>query len=167
MIQTYNILSLLLDYPTETLWDSRNEVLPALMAEGVLNEKALDRIRSFLNYVATFDNARCWQAAYSDLFDTATKTNLYLFDMVYGTSRDRGQAMVDLKEEYLKAGLMPTEDELPDYLPMYLQYVASMGSKTEAHAAIDDIRGVLSKMDDRFRKERHPYEPLIALLKEL
>ena len=72
-----------------------------------------------------------------------------------------------LKEEYLKAGLMPTEDELPDYLPMYLQYVASMGSQTEAHAAIDDIRGVLSKMDDRFRKERHPYEPLIALLKEL
>ena len=50
---------------------------------------------------------------------------------------------------------------------MYLQYVASMGSKTEAHAAIDDIRGVLSKMDDRFRKEQHPYEPLIALLKEL
>ena len=167
MIQTYNILSLLLDYPTETLWDNRNEVLPALMAEGVLNEKALDRIRSFLNYVATFDNARSWQAAYSDLFDTATKTNLYLFDMVYGTSRDRGQAMVDLKEEYLKAGLMPTEDELPDYLPMYLQYVASMGSKTEAHAAIDDIRGVLEKMEHHFRKERHPYEPLIALLKEL
>ena len=61
MIQTYNILSLLLDYPTETLWDSRSEVLPALMAEGVLNEKALDRIQSFLNYVATFANARSWQ----------------------------------------------------------------------------------------------------------
>ena len=60
-----------------------------------------------------------------------------------------------------------TEDELPDYLPMYLQYVASMGSKTEAHAAIDDIRGVLEKMEHRFRKEQHPYEPLIALLKEL
>ena len=131
----------------------------------MLGEDALRSVRTFLDYVATFDNARSWQAAYSDLFDTSTKTNLYLFDMVYGTSRE--QAMVDLKEEYLKAGLMPVEDELPDYLPMYLQYVASMGSKTEAHAAIDDIRGVLSKMDDRFRKEQHPYEPLIALLKEL
>ena len=167
MIQTYNILSLLLDYPTETLWDNRNDILPTLTADDVLGEDALRSVRTFLDYVATFANARSWQAAYSNLFDTSTKTNLYLFDMVYGTSRDRGQAMVDLKEEYLKAGLMPVEDELPDYLPMYLQYVASMGSKAEAHAAIDDIRGVLSKMDDRFRKEQHPYEPLIALLKEL
>ena len=167
MIQTYNILSLLLDYPTETLWDNRNDILPTLTADDVLGEDALRSVRTFLDYVATFDNARSWQAAYSDLFDTSTKTNLYLFDMVYGTSRDRGQAMVDLKEEYLKAGLMPTEDELPDYLPMYLQYVASMGSQTEAHAAIDDIRGVLEKMEHHFRKERHPYEPLIALLKEL
>ena len=87
--------------------------------------------------------------------------------MVYGTNRDRGQAMVDLKEEYLRAGLMPAEDELTDYLPMYLQYVANMDDAAEAHAAIDDIRGVLTKMDERFAKEQHPYEPLIAVLKEL
>lgn len=167
MIQTYNILSLLLDYPTQQLWDSRGEVLPVLKAEGVLNGNMFDRVRSFLDYVTAFTDARSWQAAYSDLFDTSTKTNLYLFDMVYGTSRDRGQAMVDLKEEYLRAGLMPAENELPDYLPMYLQYVANMDSATEAHAAIDDIRGVLTKMDERFAKEQHPYEPLIAVLKEL
>ena len=89
MIQTYNILSLLLDYPTAELWNSREEVLPALTAEGVLSVKALGSVRSFLDYVATFADARSWQAAYSDLFDSSTKTNLYLFDMVYGTSRDR------------------------------------------------------------------------------
>lgn len=167
MIQTYNMLSLLLDYPTAELWDSRDEVVPALQAEGVLNDDALSRVKTFLDYVVSFADARSWQAAYSDLFDSSSKTNLYLFDMVYGTSRDRGQAMVDLKEEYLKAGLMPAEDELPDYLPMYLQYVANMDSTAEVHAAIDDIRGVLTKMDERFTKEQHPYEPLIALLKEL
>ena len=167
MIQTYNILSLLLDYPTQQLWGSRGEVLPVLKAEGVRNGNMFDRVRSFLDYVTAFTDARSWQAAYSDLFDTSTKTNLYLFDMVYGTSRDRGQAMVDLKEEYLRAGLMPAEDELPDYLPMYLQYVANMDDAAKAHAAIDDIRGVLTKMDERFAKEQHPYEPLIAVLKEL
>ena len=114
MIQTYNILSLLLDYPTAELWNSRDEVLPVLTAEGVLSGNMLDSVRSFLDYVTAFTEARSWQAAYSDLFDTSTKTNLYLFDMVYGTSRDRGQAMVDLKEEYLRAGLMPAENELPD-----------------------------------------------------
>ena len=74
--------------------------------------------------------------------------------------------MVDLKEEYLKAGLMPAEDELPDYLPMYLQYVANMDSVEQARSAMDDIRGVITKMDERFAKEQHPYEPLIAILKE-
>ena len=150
MIQTYNMLSLLLDYPTAELWDSRADILPALRAEGVLSEASLSKVETFLGYVASFADARSWQAAYSDLFDTQTKTNLYLFDMVYGTSRDRGQAMVDLKEEYLKAGLMPAEDELPDYLPMYLQYVANMDDLARARAAIDDIRGVLTKMDERF-----------------
>lgn len=167
MIQTYNILSLLLDYPTAELWDCREEVLPAFTTEGVLSEKALGSVRSFLDYVAMFTDVRSWQAAYSDLFDSSTKTNLYLFDMVYGTSRDRGQAMVDLKEEYLRAGLMPAEDELPDYLPMYLQYVANMVNEAEAHAAIDDIHDVLSKMDELFTKEQHPYEPLICVLKEI
>ena len=126
MIQTYNILSLLLDYPTAELWDSRADILPALRAEGVLSEALLSKVETFLGYVASFADA----------------------------------------QEYLKAGLMPAEDELPDYLPMYLQYVANMDDLAQARAAIDDIRGVLTKMDDRFAKEQHPYESLIALLKE-
>lgn len=166
MIKTYNILSLLLDYPSVELWESRSEIMPVLRDEKILSVKSLAKVETFLNYVSSFPDVRSWQAAYSDVFDTSSKTNLYLFDMVYGTSRDRGQAMVDLKEEYLKAGLMPAEDELPDYLPMYLQYVANMDSAEQARSAMDDIRGVITKMDERFAKEQHPYEPLIAILKE-
>ena len=54
MIQTYNILSLLLDYPTETLWDNRNDILPTLTADDVLGEDALRSVQTFLDYVATF-----------------------------------------------------------------------------------------------------------------
>lgn len=70
MIQTYNILSLLLDYPTAELWDSRTDILPALRAEGVLSVALLSKVETFLGYVASFADARSWQAAYSDLFDT-------------------------------------------------------------------------------------------------
>ena len=49
---------------------------------------------------------------------------------------------------------------------MYLQYVANMDSVEQARSAMDDIRGVITKMDERFAKEQHPYEPLIAILKE-
>lgn len=166
MIKTYNILSVLLDYPSQELWESLAEAKPLLTDDGLLTEENLAAVDQFLGYVHGFSDLRSWQADYSALFDTSTKTNLYLFDFVYGTSKDRGQAMVDLTEEYLRAGLMPDEHELPDYLPMYLQYVANMDDLAQARAAIDDIRGVLTKMDDRFAKEQHPYEPLIALLKE-
>lgn len=164
MIKTFNILSLLLDYPSEELRASLDDVLPALRDEAVLGDDAIEGVGRFLDYARQFATLHDWQAAYSDLFDSSSKTTLYLFDMVYGTSKERGQAMVSLKEEYLKAGLMPSEEELPDYLPMYLQYVSNMDTTADARAAIDDISAVLKKMDQRFLKEQHPYEPLIGSL---
>lgn len=115
-------------------------------------------------YVSDFFSLREWQVAYTSLFDTSTKTNLYLFDYVYGTGKDRGQAMVDLKEEYLKTGLMPSEEELPDYLLMYLQYLSAFDKREETTGALHDIQCVLGKMERQFAKNNHPYLPLIQLL---
>lgn len=133
----------------------------------MLDDEETAWLEKFLEYVNTFDSLRSWQAAYTSLFDTSTKTNLYLFDFVYGTRKDRGQAMVDLKEEYLKAGLMPDEHELPDYLPMYLEYVSNMDSKEEWQSALRDIHGVLVNMRKQFTKAEHPYLPLIEILTKL
>lgn len=167
MIKTYNILSILLDYPTQALWDSLNEVKPLLMDGGLLTPEDQKAVDMFLAYVRGFNDLRSWQADYSALFDTNAKSNLYLFDFVYGTSKDRGQAMVDLKEEYLRAGLMPDEHELPDYLPMYLQYVANMDHQQDADAAMEDIHGVLEHMQRKFNDEKHPYAPLIDIVNSL
>ena len=164
MIRTYNIISLLLDYPTAELRSSLSYIYNIVRDDGVLGDTDLQLLRTFLDYANDFVSVREWQAAYTSLFDTSAKANLYLFDFVYGSSKDRGQAMVDLKEEYLKAGLMPPEDELPDYLPVYLQYVAAFDQKEEASDALRDIQGVLCKMQELFAKDRHPYLPLIQLL---
>lgn len=75
--------------------------------------------------------------------------------------------MVDLTEEYLRAGLMPDEHELPDYLPMYLQYVANMEKQQEADAAMNDVHRVLVHMKQKFEEEKHPYAPLINILEAL
>lgn len=167
MIKTYNILSVLLDYPSQDLWESLAEAKPLLADEGLLSAEDLSAVDKFLDYVHGFKDLRSWQADYSALFDTSTKINLYLFDFVYGTSKDRGQAMVDLTEEYLRAGLMPDEHELPDYLPMYLQYVANMDSQLEADAAMNDIHGVLGHMKQKFEEEKHSYAPLINIVEAL
>lgn len=89
MIKTYNILSVLLDYPSQELWESLSEAKPLLADDGLLSDESLAAVDQFLSYVHGFSDLRSWQADYSALFDTSTKTNLYLFDFVYGTSKDR------------------------------------------------------------------------------
>ncbi len=164
MNKTYNIIALLLDYPSQEMKDALPSVLPTVLEEGILQEQQVGLLQKFMDYANTFPTLRDWQSAYTELFDTASKANLYLFDFVYGTSRDRGQAMVDLQEEYLKAGLLPKEGELPDYLPVFLEYVAAKDSPEKALEALQDINIVLTKMQELFAKHEHPYEPLIQLL---
>ena len=54
----------------------------------------------------------------------ARRLSLHLFEHVHGESRDRGQAMVDLKAMYENAGLFVTR-ELPDYVPLLLEFLST------------------------------------------
>lgn len=69
------------------------------------------------------------QADYSQLFDRGRATSLLLFEHVHGESRDRGQAMVDLMAQYEQHGLQLDSRELPDHLPLYLEYLAQLPKK--------------------------------------
>ncbi|MGI6243281.1 MAG: nitrate reductase molybdenum cofactor assembly chaperone [Prevotella sp.] len=170
MIITYNIISMLLDYPSKEVLETLDNMMPTVEEECVLDEDKQQKLATFIESLQSYKQPSVREglirlcAYYSDLFDSNAKTSLYLFDMVYGASRDRGQAMVDLKEEYLKAGLMPDEKELPDYLPMFLQYVAAQPDVGSAKKELGEIQGVLKKMAELFKKHDHPYLPLIEIL---
>lgn len=86
MFKTYNIISVLLDYPSQELFDSLPEVMDETVGDGLLFDEDLQLMKNFVDYASSFKTLHDWQAAYTQLFDTATKTNLYLFDVVYGTS---------------------------------------------------------------------------------
>ena len=62
------------------------------------------------------------QERYVLLFDRTRSLSLHLFEHVHGESRDRGQAMVDLLKLYEEGGFTPTATELPDFLPLFLEY---------------------------------------------
>ncbi len=66
------------------------------------------------------------QAQYSELFHRGRATSLLLFEHVHGESRDRGQAMVDLLAQYEQHGLQLNSCELPDHLPLYLEYLSQL-----------------------------------------
>jgi len=163
MHHTYKILSLLLDYPTGELKDA----LPGLMAvigeEGGLNQSQCAKLRQFLDYAMPLTLAD-WQKHYVQLFDFTQNGNLYLFDHVYGDSRERGQAMVDLADMYMKSGFTPRPDELPDYLPLFLEYLSLLENPDDSGKLLKEVSAILENMKKALEKKETPYSFLLDIL---
>lgn len=139
-------LAALLAYPTEELRAALPEVRAALAADAGLAPAmpGLDRLLAELGAGDLLD----LQEAYVGLFDRTRGLCLNLFEHVHGDSRERGPAMVELAGIYAAAGLVPAAGELPDYLPMLLEFAAvepARGAELLANAAplLDLLHGRL------------------------
>lgn len=93
----------------------------AIAASENLSKEDAHALGIFLRDLTALDPLDA-QAQYSELFDRGRATSLLLFEHVHGESRDRGQAMVDLLAQYEQHGLQLNSRELPDHLPLYLEY---------------------------------------------
>jgi nitrate reductase molybdenum cofactor assembly chaperone NarJ/NarW len=103
------------------------------------------------------------QEDYVACFDRGRATSLHLFEHVHGDSRDRGQAMIDLRDQYLQAGLAINPGELPDYLPAFLEYVAHLPKK-DAIAQLRDVLHLLQGIHAALVRRRSLYAAALAAL---
>jgi nitrate reductase delta subunit len=101
-----------------------------------------------------------------ELFDRGRRTALHLFEHVHGDSRDRGPAMIDLAQTYEKAGLYLAEGELPDHLPVVLEF-ASTQPPREARAFLGEIAHILQRHLQRAAARESRYASVLAALLEL
>ncbi|WP_135468996.1 nitrate reductase molybdenum cofactor assembly chaperone [Crenalkalicoccus roseus] len=115
-------LAALLAYPTAELRAALPEVRAALAADPAL-APALPGLEALAARLGA-DDLLDLQEEYVALFDRTRGLCLNLFEHVHGDSRERGPAMVELHGLYAAAGLEPASGELPDYLPMLLEYAA-------------------------------------------
>ncbi len=156
MIKTYKILSLLLSYPGDELQQFLDDVDSELKSEMLLPNEVVDGIARFVHHFKA-TSITDWQAHYVQLFDNSRRTSLYLFEHLKGDSKDRGQAMVDLIEMYRHHGLELCMNELPDYLPVFLEFLSDMKSDqasdilAETIAIIDRIYRSLDETDNIYR----------------
>ncbi len=158
MIKTYKILSLLLSYPSEELQAFLPEAVRELSAEGLLSEEHLAGVREFADQWDSHDLID-WQAEYVQLFDSGRAASLYIFEHLKGDSKDRGQAMVDLAEHYRSRGLHLTAPELPDYLPVFLEFLSSL-SQAEAAETLAGAVNVISLIHSRLKAKQNIYRHL-------
>ena len=92
------------------------------------------------------------QGTYVDLFDRTRSLSLHMFEHIHGESRERGQAMIDLRGTYAEQGLLMVSDELPEYVPACLEF-ASLLSLKEARQALAEPVHVLEALHERLRRQ--------------
>lgn len=162
MNRTFKALSALLTYPTAELQRAAGEISKVLDADTLIPSRVRDQLRALLHEIATGDLYDL-QERYVLLFDRTRSLSLHLFEHVHGESRDRGQAMIDLKTQYEQAGLFMSAAELPDFLPLFLEYLATRPAK-EACEALGQPVHIFAALAERLRKRKSPYEAVLRAL---
>lgn len=159
------VISRLLEYPDAALWQHQQEVFDALASGENLAKADAQHVGIFLRDLTSQDLLDA-QANYSELFDRGRATSLLLFEHVHGESRDRGQAMVDLLAQYERHGLQLDSRELPDHLPLYLEYLAQLPF-AEAIGGLQDIAPILALLNARLAQRESHYATLFDALLSL
>ncbi|MBU2705585.1 nitrate reductase molybdenum cofactor assembly chaperone [Zooshikella marina] len=156
------IIARLLDYPTQDIASSMDEVHQIILQDIALDEKTKQHVLSFIEHYSPY-SLLDWQSEYEGLFDRSRSLSLHLFEHTYGESRDRGQAMVNLLDQYHQAGLELNKQELPDFLPLYLEFVSTQGI-SQATEWLHDIAHILSLLAARLQQRNSPYHLLFKAL---
>lgn len=159
-MQTYKILSVLLDYPDATLMEHLAEMDEAVGRTRNVTERAA--LQHFLAYLRMTPLTEV-QAEYVQTFDLTAEHSLHLTHHLFGDDKNRGPALIDLGELYKEYGVEVAGNELPDYLPLVLEFVAGLDEQ-EATVFLSDGHKVLSVLTDNLRKANSRYAALTELL---
>ena len=158
--RTFRALSALLAYPSEDLSPAIPEIISAIEAEGLISDEAREQLRPLLTDLATLDLYDL-QERYVELFDKTRRHSLHLFEHIHGESRDRGQAMVDLVEHYRRGGLLIAANELPDFIPLFLEFL-SVRPLDEARGLLKETAHIFSLLEERLAKRNGGYAAVFA-----
>lgn len=151
MPRTLKALSVLLSYPTAEL-QTAVPYIRAALGEGFVDPAGVEPL---LDELATGDLVDL-EERYVGLFDRSRTLSLNLFEHVHGESRDRGGAMVDLLEMYRAGGFEPTGRELPDHLPVLLEFLATRPVE-EARAVLADAAHIVEALAVRLERRESAY----------
>lgn len=165
--QRYSLraLAALLGYPDARLRAHLPELMAALDAEAAVPAQRRDELRALAAELARLDAMEV-ESRYVETFDRGRSTSLHLFEHVHGDSRDRGPAMIDLKQTYEQAGLQLGPEELPDHLCVVLEFASTQPPKL-AREFLAEMAHILTAVFSALVKRGSPYASVLAAVLEL
>ncbi len=164
-MQTFKVFSLLLRYPESEWLAALPEMEAALAAESALNDRAGDKVFPLISVLKRLSLIEL-EEIYVATFDRNPSHSLHLFEHIHGESRDRGSAMVNLLEEYWKYDFDASASELPDYVPLFLEFL-SLIPMDEARLLLGDAIHVLAAIGKKLERNGNPYATVFQALEAL
>jgi nitrate reductase molybdenum cofactor assembly chaperone NarJ/NarW len=161
-MKSLKALSALLTYPASDLQAAIPEIRALLHDEGLFGPRKLHALDPLLNWLAEADLYDA-QETYVLLFDRSRTLSLNLFEHVHGEGRDRGGAMVGLLETYRAGGFDLDGTELPDHLPVLLEFLSTQ-TEPEARAILQDAGAILLALAERLTRRESPYAAVLTAL---
>lgn len=158
-------LAALLAYPDAELRAAIPEIVEAITAERMLKRHERTDLVALAHEIGSSDELEA-EGRYVDLFDRGRRTSLNLFEHVHGDGRLRGPAMLELRKRYLDAGMEPVSNELPDHLPLLLEYL-SCRDLAETRDTIVEIAHILRQLGNTLLKRQSRYAAVVAALLQL
>jgi nitrate reductase molybdenum cofactor assembly chaperone NarJ/NarW len=164
-VLTLKVISRLLDYPSVALFEAAPEIIELVHKSKELDQDHRAKLVSFIEQLTTRDIYDA-QESYDLLFDRGRALSLLLFEHVHGESRDRGQAMVNLMQVYKSKGFEVASEQLPDYIPLYLEFLSEQPADY-AQEWLGDIAHLLAMLAERLNDRESYYAILFNSLIEL
>lgn len=162
---TLRAIAYLLRYPDAEMRLHLAQVRDALDTETALSSARQAEIVALIERLLSAPDMTV-EAEYIEMFDRGHRTSLLLFEHVHGDSRDRGPAMVDLIQTYEKAGLYLHPEQMPDDLPVVLEYASSQPA-SEARAFMSEIAHIVRVIYSALVDRGSAYACLAAAVLEL
>ncbi|HET7805688.1 MAG TPA: nitrate reductase molybdenum cofactor assembly chaperone [Pseudolabrys sp.] len=159
----FKALSALLSYPTAEMRAALPEIAEVIRSSPLIAQAQQQDLLRLIDEIGRGDLLAA-EERYVDLFDRGRALSLHLFEHLHGESRDRGAAMVALKQLYERAGFELSSHELPDYLPVVLEYLSCRGM-SEARDMLADCAHILTAIGRSLLARQSSYAaPLQALI---
>lgn len=158
----FKAFSALLSYPSEEMRKALPEIADVIRATPLVAPHERRGLLELIDEMGEGDLLAA-EERYVDLFDRGRALSLHLFEHLHGDSRDRGQAMVELKQVYQRAGFVLSSRELPDYLPVMLEYL-SCCELAEARTMLADCAHILTTIGRSLVARESGYAAILQAL---
>lgn len=155
-------LGALLSYPRREMREALPEIADAIRVSPLIAPRERDGLLVLIDLLGAGELLAA-EERYVDLFDRGRSTSLNLFEHLHGEGRDRGGAMVDLKQLYERNGFELATIELPDYLPVVLEYL-SCRDLEEARALLVDCAHLMRRIGEALIARASPYAAVLQAL---